>query len=326
MTSSRATLSLLTTCDNRCIFCAPEGLPSVAPRSLDDLIRSLDALAVDHNDLTLTGGEPALHPELLAIVAAARRLGFTRIGIQSNGRRMRDVGLVSSLRDAGLTDIHLSLHGSGALVHDHHTGIEGSFAEAIDGLAAARHASLTTVVTTVLTRSNARSLAALAPWLASQSVAAWTIAIPRTTGRLSSAFDRVFPRLAMAMPHALHALSVAQQKRVTVFLRGAPLCMLGPFAGRNLPDTPRAYDPRQCDSCPSRSWCPGSDARYLQRFGGDELSQTRAPIHEPPAFSSREQALAAMFVGEGPGGPGTTVDAAPTSATRVTLPIVRTNT
>ena len=324
MTARRATLDLLTTCNNRCVFCATDGLPAVAPRALDAVIPALDALAPQHTAITFTGGEPTLHDALPELIAAARDRGFTRIGIQSNGRRLREHGYAGALHDAGLTDVHLSLHGLGSVIHDHHTGVDGSFVESADGLAAARQAGLTTVVTTVLTRSNARSLTALAPWLAAQAVAAWCIAVPCTAGRLHTAFDRVSPRLAMAMPHALHALATAQQKGVTTFLRGAPLCLLGPFAARSLPDPPGAFDPTRCDGCPARARCPGVDARYLQRFGGDELSPSRAPTAPAKSFTSREQALAAMFVGEGPNGPGTrAVQSPPTGAARVALPIVR---
>lgn len=324
MHPTRATLSLLTDCNNQCAFCAPDGLTASPPRDLDTLALALGELAPMHDEVTLTGGEPTLHPALPEVIAAARRLGFRRVGLQTNGRRLREEGYAAALCDAGLTDVHLSLHGLGPAIHDHHTGVEGSFAELAEGLAAARHAGLTTVVTTVLTRSNARSLTALAPWLAAQSVAAWAVAVPRTAGRLHAAFDRVFPRLAMAMPHALHALATAQQRRVTVFLRGAPLCVLGPFEARSLPDAPRAYDPRACGQCPARSRCPGVDARYLQRFGGDELSPTRAPAAAPKPFTARELALAAMFVGEGPHGPGAVaVQSAPAGAARVALPIVR---
>lgn len=324
MTARRATLDLLTTCNNRCVFCAPDGLPAVAPRDLDAVTRTLDTLATQHTALTFTGGEPTLHDALPEFIAAARARGFTRIGIQSNGRHLRESGYAGTLRDAGLTDVHLSLHGLGPVIHDHHTGVDGSFVESADGLAAARQAGLTTVVTTVLTRSNARSLTALAPWLAAQAVAAWCIAVPRTAGRLHTAFDRVFPRLAMAIPHALQALSVAQTKGVITFLRGAPLCLLGPFAARSLPDPANAFDPTLCDGCPARARCPGVDARYLQRFGGDELSPSRAPTAPAKSFTAREEALAAMFVGEGPDGPGTlAVQSPPTGAARVALPMVR---
>lgn len=323
MLVQRATLSLLTDCDNRCTFCAPDGLPTVAPRALDDLARALDDLAPRYDAVTFTGGEPALHPDLPAIIAAARARGFARVGLQTNGRRLSESGYAAALRDAGLTDVHLSLHGLGSAVHDHHTGVEGSFLAATAGLHAARHAGITTVVTTVLTRSNARSLPALAPWLAAQNVTAWAVAVPRTAGRLIANFDRVFPRLGMAVPYALHAIATAQQKGVAVFLRGAPLCVLGPFAARSLPDEPRAFDPRRCDGCPARPRCPGVDARYLARFGGDELSPARAPTDAPKPFSEREQALAATFVGEGPAGPGGDALQSPTPGARVSLPVVR---
>lgn len=323
MPSRRATLHLLTGCDNRCTFCAPAGLPEVAPREPDALASALDALALQHDAVTFTGGEPTLHPELPAIVAAARERGFTRIGIQTNGRRLREAGYADDLRRAGLTDVHLSLHGLGSVVHDHHTGVEGSFADAVAALGAARHAGLTAVVTTVLTRSNSRALGALAAWIAAQNLAAWTLAVPRTAGRLVANFDRVFPRLALSLPYALHALATARHKGVTVFLRGAPLCLLGPFAERSLPDAPRAFDPARCDGCPARAACPGVDARYLQRFGGDELSPARAPAAPLKPFGERDQALASMFVGEGDAGPGDlSLESSPANA-RVALPVVR---
>ena len=322
MPSPRATLSLTTDCDNRCVFCAPDGLPAVAPRAPDDVARELAVLAPSHDAVTFTGGEPALHPELPALVAAARARGFARVGIQSNGRRLREPGYAAGLRDAGLTDVHLSLHGL-ASAHDHHTDVAGSFVEAAAGLQAAQRAGLTTVVTTVLTRSNARSLVALAAWLAAQRVAAWSVAVPRSAGRLVASFDRVFPRLALALPYALHALAAAQQKGVTSFVRGAPLCLLGPFAARSLPDAPRAYDPRACDACPARARCPGVDARYLRRFGGDELSPARAPADAPRASSAYEASLAAMFVGEGAAGPGAAALESAAPGARVALPVVR---
>jgi MoaA/NifB/PqqE/SkfB family radical SAM enzyme len=323
MLPRRATLSLLTDCNNRCVFCAPDGLPTIAPRAIADLLRALDELALKHDAITFTGGEPTLHPDLPAVIAAARARGFARIGLQTHGRRLSESGYADALRDAGLTDVHLSLHGLGSAIHDHHTGVEGSFLESSAGLHAARRAGITTVVTTVLTRSNARSLPALAPWIAAQNIAAWTVAVPRTAGRLTASFDRVSPRLGMAMPYALHALATAQRKGVAVFLRGAPLCVLGPFAGRSLPDEVQAFDPRACNGCPARPRCPGVDARYLERFGGDEISPSRAPIDPPRPFSGQEVALAAMFVGEGPAGPGGGALQSTTPGARVSLPVVR---
>lgn len=325
MRQRRATLRVLSPCDNACVFCAPEGLDALEPRPVDGLRAALTALRADHDELTLTGGEPALHPDLAAVVSAARAAGFARVGVQTNGRRLREPGYAASLRDAGLTDVHLSLHGLAA-AHDYHTGVEGSFTESASGLVAARNAGLTVVVASVLTRSNARSLGDLLPWLVARGVAAWCIAVPVTAGRLVGAFDRVFPRLAMALPPALRTLALTERHALPAWIDGAPLCLLGPYAARSLPGSaPRSYAPA-CEGCPARSWCPGLDAAYLSRFGGDEVSPARAPKGDPARVSEREAPLARMFVGPGALGPGGAVlesAARDEVRPRVSLPVAR---
>jgi MoaA/NifB/PqqE/SkfB family radical SAM enzyme len=58
----------------------------------------------------LTGGEPTLHPDLVAIVARMRELGFRRRQIITNGYRLKEK-LVHGLNDAGLTDLQISIDG-----------------------------------------------------------------------------------------------------------------------------------------------------------------------------------------------------------------------
>lgn len=298
MVGRRATLRLLSGCNNACLFCAQAGGAPAAPGEAE-VSAGLAALRAEgFDEVTFTGGEPTLRPDLAGAVRAARGLGFAAVGVQTNGRRLRDGGLAGDLAAAGLTDVHLSLHGLGA-AHDFHAGAAGSFAESTAGLVAARGAGLAVAVNTVLTRSNGRSLGELGPWLASRGVAAWCVSVPRVAGALRAAFDPVFPRLALALPYALHALAAAQREGVAVFVRGAPACMLGPFAARALPDAPRAYDPSRCGGCVARGGCAGVDPVYLARFAGDELSRSRAP-KAPSPLAGRDAALARVFVGEGP--------------------------
>lgn len=298
MRQSRATLRVLSSCNNACVFCASEGGFVEAPGELEALRAALVTLRREHSEITFTGGEPTIHPELGAIVSLARELGFSAIGVQSNGRRLREPGYAAELRAAGLTDVHLSLHGLAA-THDYHTGVTGSFTESTAGLVAAHTAGLTVAVTSVLTRSNARSLNELVQWLAVRGVAAWCIAVPVSAGRLENTFDRVFPRLAMALPWALRALAVAERHGLSAWIDGAPLCLLGPYAKRSLPgSSPRSYA-EVCSACPAQSWCPGLDARYLTRFGGDEVSPARAPRDPRPEVAEREARFVRMFVGPG---------------------------
>ena len=293
----RTTIELLGDCNNACVFCAQAGLPA---RSLtgDALTHALTAARAEGDELTFIGGEPTLRDDLAEVITAARALGFRRVGIQTNARRLDDRTYVRVLTQAGLTDVHVSLHGVAA-VHDYHTGVPGSFGTAAVGIATATAAGLTVVATTVLTRSNCRVLSVLPGVLASRGVAAWNLSVPVVAGRARADFDRVVPRLAIALPFANHALRTARDLRppLVAWISGAPLCLLGPYAGHALPTPPRAYG-TACAPCPARAVCPGVDPAYLARFAGDELSP-RPPPPGPAYVGDRAAMLARMFVGVG---------------------------
>ena len=108
---SRALLRLSLRCNNRCIFCAQDGLEEADP---DDVGRRLEDLRADTAEVTFTGGEPTVFPDLVGAIKSAHALGFRRIGIQTNGRKLADPRLAQALALAGLTDVHVSLHGANA--------------------------------------------------------------------------------------------------------------------------------------------------------------------------------------------------------------------
>jgi hypothetical protein len=163
------------------------------------------------------------------------------------------------------TVVHLSIHGATARAHDYHTGVEGSFA----GLAETTRAR-TVVASTLLTRSSYRDLGGIATWLAAHRAKAWAIAVLRTEGPVAADFDRLTPRLSLAIPFALRAIDAARKLGIVAVLHDAPLCLLGPHAVRGRRTAPRAFPP-PCDGCAARSACAGADARYLERFGDGEL-------------------------------------------------------
>jgi hypothetical protein len=268
-------------CDNRCVFCAADGLAE--PASAESW--------PDGDAITFIGGEPLL-ADLEAAVITARAKGFRTISVQTNARTL-DPDRARRLAGLGLTAVHVTLLGPTAAPHDYHTGVPGSFAATLAGAAAARAAGLTIACATVLTRSNMRVLGAMPQLLGQRGFAAWLVELPRAAGRAAPAFDRVMPRLALAVPFALHAIEAARRLGVPSWIRGAPLCLLGPLADRSLPEhEPRAYA-APCESCPAKPSCPGVDGAYLDRFGGGELSPREPqPAPEPTA-------LQALFVGPG---------------------------
>jgi hypothetical protein len=290
----RATVRLTHDCDNACVFCGQRGLAGPLPFAVEDLAK----LRERFDEITFVGGEPSLDDRLLGAIAEARRLGFAAIGLQTNARHLaNDDRRLGELHEAGLGDLQLSIHAPTAAGHDYHTGRPGSFAAAIDLLERARRRGLTCVVASVITRSNFRELPKLPALLKRQGVAAWLLEWVRPFGEAGRSFARVVPRFGMALPWALAALEQARRIDLSAWIRGAPICTLGPFAGQAIAGEPGLH-PAPCNECPARSRCPGVDARYLEHFGAAELDARRAGAAASP-FDPGRRRLLRMFVGVG---------------------------
>lgn len=152
------------------------------------------------------------------------------------------------------------LHGADAAAHGFHGGED--FGEVVGRL---RRGEVR-AVSTVLTRSNLRTLVALAELVVELRVVAWRVVVAG-----GAVVDGVTPRLAVALPHALQAITVASRRGVAGWIAGAPHCLLGPFRGASLVVEPRAFAAK-CDGCAARAQCPGVEAAYLKRFGDEEVS------------------------------------------------------
>jgi hypothetical protein len=322
---ARGLVMLTHACTNACVFCDQQGLAPRPALDAEGVRAALASLRATHDAVSFVGGEPGLDDALEAHVATARALGFSRIGVQSNGSNLLDALLWKRFAAQGLTDVHLTLLGAEATVHDYHTGRAGSFEEALRVLAAARGAGLDVLVTTVLTRSNYRVLDAVAALVLARGVTAWCVAVPVVAGRAEERFDRVVPRLGLALPFAVRALSSVRARGLTAFVAGAPLCLLGPFgahaiAGDALTGGTRDHAPA-CDACALRTVCPGVDAAYLARFDGDELAPRDTAVAPDPA--TRAHPLAAAFIGPGERAPRRAeVTAASPAKARRALPML----
>ncbi|MBI2212127.1 MAG: radical SAM protein [Acidobacteria bacterium] len=154
-----AYLELTYACNWRCTFCYN---PRHSDRKrleteewmevLNDL-RSLGTLS-----LTLTGGEPMLHPGALELARRARELHFV-VRLFTNGSLI-DARAARFLKDEAIS-VEMSLHGATAEVHDGATARQGSFvslARAVKTLAAE---GVPMAIKTPVTRLNERELDAM---------------------------------------------------------------------------------------------------------------------------------------------------------------------
>ena len=160
-------LELTPACNNRCAGCsngfsarerAPLTPSDVPPLRAEGWLRVLEQLAPHAQRLKLTGGEPTLHPDFPALLAAieSRALDFT---LFTNARWTDPTTLVQTLRECPhLTGLLVSLHGATARTHESFTGTPGSFAETLANVELAITQGLPVAFSTVLTAPNLAEL------------------------------------------------------------------------------------------------------------------------------------------------------------------------
>lgn len=194
------------TCNNHCLFC-PHSPDEAAPGSVPEALKVGAERGLRR--AVFVGGEPTLHDELPGWIEAARALGFTDVALATNGRRLAYRAYAQTLASAGLTAVEVALHGPEPDAHDYHTRVSGSFRQTVKGLLNARALSVALGVSTVITRSNFRNLAALEALLERIGVSVWSLSRPLAGGSVA-------PPLPMIAGPVRDALARAAAGGITV--------------------------------------------------------------------------------------------------------------
>ena len=215
-------------CNNGCRFCSQgparrepvaehEPAPAVAVR--------LEAAGGMGSDVMFVGGEPTLLDELPKWIAQARALNYRHIGLQTNGRRLAYRAYSEGLVAAGLTHLEVSLHGTGAAMHDYHTRVPGSFKQTASGIQVGRRLGLTVTVTTVMTRSNYRHLPEFVDVLKYLGVTSWHLSKVHPSGDAEPIHSQLSPPWEMLRPHMERARVKTEASRITLVTSGLPDCV-----------------------------------------------------------------------------------------------------
>jgi MoaA/NifB/PqqE/SkfB family radical SAM enzyme len=154
-------------CNIQCLFCYYRDSLKAPNRSLSDIQKDLRfARRNGIAELDFSGGEPTMHQDLPAMIYDAKKLGFEKVAIISNGVRLSDDTYLGTLKSAGLDEILFSVHGPDAKIHDQLTTVPGSFTKISSALSNASAAGITIRVNTVVNQINVRSLPLIASFVA----------------------------------------------------------------------------------------------------------------------------------------------------------------
>lgn len=150
-------LSVWHNCNSDCSICMLADVKNDMPvvkfdryrEYIDQIIR-----AGQYEKLILSGAEVTTFAELEKYIQYAASTGyFSKIQIQTNGRRLKDMEYVRGLVEAGVNEFFVSIHGL-ENCHETVTRVPGSFGETMTGLDNLGSFDVNVITNTVLTRSN----------------------------------------------------------------------------------------------------------------------------------------------------------------------------
>jgi radical SAM protein len=237
-------------CALACVHCRAEAIPRRDPDELGTAegCRLIDRVAAFGDPppiLVLTGGDPLRRPDIVDLVAHARRRGIV-VSLTPSGTAAVTTEKLSALRDAGLARLAVSLDGASADAHDAFRQVQGSHRHTMRILARARALGLPVQVNTTVCRQTVDELPALVSQIEALDPVLWALffLIPVGRARASDALDadgieRVLhwaAALAERVPFGVKTTEAPQFLRVAEWRRraagpGAPAAARGSAAG-----------------------------------------------------------------------------------------------
>lgn len=131
------TLNIIDNCPLQCTYCiadASEIQPELNMLSFSKIKELLDeSKSLGARILTLTGGEPILHPNIFDIIKYAYDIGFYKVLTSTKATLItKDVAL--KLRQAGLKEIQVSIDSNDAEIYEKLVGKTNTYSKMIQGL------------------------------------------------------------------------------------------------------------------------------------------------------------------------------------------------
>jgi len=123
-------------CDSACLFCAADLGPNTTARQITfkefaSLVKKFPRDS--RTRVTINGGEPALHHELVKFLRFLKRR-HNQTDLFTNGRKLSSPSFAKLIGDSLGGTILIPLYGSRPEIHDAFTGVKGSWAQTVRGI------------------------------------------------------------------------------------------------------------------------------------------------------------------------------------------------
>ena len=225
-------------CNANCYFCAASSTDKkdVKPISNNNLILLQEAQNKGVDSLVISGGEATIHKDLLDFVSSARKMGYRKIELQTNGRKISNQEYLIQLIEAGVTDFGISLHGDTPDLQDFITRSPGSFEttiRAIENISLIFGPNPPIATNSVITPENKSRLNQIIDLLLSYNVSTIKLSYLHGMGRAAEFFkNRDWPNKLALQPYILDAIMNVELKgklNTSLAIEAYPSCLLPGF-------------------------------------------------------------------------------------------------
>lgn len=176
-----------------------------------------------------TSGEPTLVGALPRYIRWARKLGYGRVSLMTNGRRLAYAGYCQRLIDAGLGRFYISIHGHHAKLHNGLARTPGAFEQSLAGLQNVakyqRQGEAVLHTSTVVNQRNVGHLLEIYRLLRGEGAQQVVFNVMQATGRAHTHFEALFPSYSHIAAAFGEFLGELGQTRPPVFLVDIPWCV-----------------------------------------------------------------------------------------------------
>ncbi|MDQ4142994.1 MAG: radical SAM protein [Actinomycetota bacterium] len=289
-------LHVTDSCNSKCSFCVV-GSPLAQKDSVQyaDLLSFLIENADEqYESVNLHGGEPTIHPRLFPLLEAIQLLGYPKVQIQTNGRKLKNLQFTKRLAEHNVRLLVVSLHGATAATQDALAQAPGGFEETLEGIRNAKHLGIKVRTNTVLTKQNLDELPALCELLFQLNVDHMNISNIHPAGSAFFGFDTLIPTMEETKAKLFPIIQTMLDSPVKITLEGFPFCVVTPYEklaieyekhqvrmlyqqrihdsyGYFMDKECRMHGP-PCTECTLREKCGGVYKEYIEQRGWGEFA------------------------------------------------------
>jgi MoaA/NifB/PqqE/SkfB family radical SAM enzyme len=244
-------------------------------------------------------GEPTIRKDLPDLIKEARRLGYTNIQLQTNGRMLSDGKFLTNLITLGVTDVEISIYGDTPALHDGIARSQHAFIQTIKGIRNTVRSGIGLIVTAPVILNNYKRLSGIAAVLNEVGVHALQFNFSRPVNIRGKWRNETIARLSECSPYIRKAIRKAREYGMAVSTEAIPFCHLE-YADLMMKDISEDWQrfrvadlhiihdsmanhralsrpsPPECADCLHKKCCSTTWREYQELFGAGEFM----PVYE----------------------------------------------